>query len=115
MDIDNLNEQMTVEALTALLTSSRAWFENAIRTINPQVIIIDDEALPVFTTVFPIADNEVLINNVSYPIFKESSVKDNYECIITLAKSPYRGQIFRMTYTEQEVDELKRDGKAFEL
>lgn len=111
MDIDNLNEQMTVEVLAALLSSSRAWFENAIRTINPQVIIIDDEALPVF----PIADNEVSINNVSYPIFKESSVKDNYECIITLAKSPYRGQIFRMTYTEQEVEELKRDDKAFEL
>lgn len=114
-EIDQVKEFMTKEVLSSLLSYSRGWFENVVRTINPQVLIIDDEALDVFGSVFPIADNKIEINDSSYPIFKESAVKDNQERIIALAKAPYRGKKFHMTYTEQEVEDLKRQGKAFDI
>lgn len=115
MDVDRVKEHMTVEALADLLSCSRGWFEEVVRTINPQVIIIDDEALPVFASVFTIADNELHINGSTYPFFEASSVKVNAEHISDLARLPYRGRIFKMTYTEQEVDDLKRYGQAYEF
>lgn len=115
MDIDLANKQLTVEALTALLSSSRNWFEWVVETIKPQIIIIDNEALPVFSSVFPINNHEVLINNITYPIFEASSIKENLSHIFALAQLPYRGKIFKMAYTEQEVDALKRQDKVAEL
>lgn len=114
MIIDNVKKYMNVENLTYLLSSSHGWFERLVQTINPHVIIIDNRALPVFTSVFPVANNEVLINDTSYPIFTDTSVKENSKRIIDLAKTPYRGKTFRMTYTEQEVNDLKQQGKAIE-
>lgn len=111
---DRLKSLMTTDVLTALLSSSRDWFENVVRIVNPQVIIIDDEALPVFAAVFPIADNELRINNQNYPIFKESSVGEDEDGVISLSEKPYRGKIFRMSYSEHEVDALMREGKALE-
>lgn len=115
MDIDLANKQLTVEVLTALLSSSRNWFEWVVETIKPQIIIIDNEALPVFSSVFPINNNEVLINNITYPIFEASSIKEKLSHIFALAQLPYRGKIFKMAYTEQEVDALKRQDKVAEL
>ena len=114
MDIDLANKQLTVEALTALLSSSRNWFEWVVETIKPQIIIIDNEALPVFSSVFPINNNEVLIDNITYPIFEASSIKEKLSHIFALAQLPYRGKIFKMAYTEQEVDALKRQDKVAE-
>lgn len=114
-EIEQVKEFMTKEVLSSLLSYSRGWFENVVRTINPHVIIIDDEALDVFYSVFPVADNEVSINNTSYPILKASSVNDNQERVIALANAPYRGKIFPMTYTKQEVENLKREGRVSEF
>lgn len=114
MNIDRVKKLMTNETLISLLSYSSGWFERIVRTINPQVIIIDDEALAVFTSVFPIANNNVVINNTTYPIFEISSVKENAGHIIAFAQLPYRGKIFPMTYSEQEVDDLKRQGKVSE-
>lgn len=111
-EIDRVKKYMTEEALSSLLSFSRGWFEEVVRTINPQVIVIDDEALSVFSSVFLVADNKVLINNTSYPILKASSVNDNQERIIALANAPYRGKIFPMTYTKQEVENLKGEGRV---
>lgn len=115
MNLDRVRKHMTAQVLTNLLSASQGWFEKVVRTINPRVIVIDNEALPVFTSVFPVYDNEVLINNIRYPMFKESSVKENAAHITALAQKPYRGKIFRMTYTEQEADNLRRQDKAFEI
>lgn len=114
MSIDGVAHMMTVESLTQLLALSKGWFENVVKVINPHVIIIDNEALPVFSEVFPISNNEVTINNSKYPISPESDVMDHEHYIKSLAQQPYRGQIFRMSYTEQEVEELKRTGGTFE-
>ncbi len=115
MDIDLVKERMTVQVLVNLLFSSRGWFEEVVRTINPQVIIIDDEALQVFTSVFPVTDNKMRINNSLYPIFAISSVKKDSSPILALAKLPYRGKVFPMTYSEQEVEALKRQNKVSEF
>lgn len=113
--IDKMKKYMTDEILASLLSYSHSWFERVVQTINPQVIVIDDEALSVFSSVYSINEKEVAINNVSYPIFKASTVKDNQERIITLAKAPYRGKTFRMTYTVQEVENLKCKGHISEF
>lgn len=110
MRIEDLQKYMTTEALTSLLSYSRGWIENVVRIINPQVIIIDNEALPVFTAVFPVADNEVKIADTTYPIFDISSVKDNCGHIVSLSQLPYRGCVFRKTYSETEVCDLKQRG-----
>ena len=114
MSIDRVAHMMTVESLTQLLALSKGWFENVVKVINPHVIIIDNEVLPVFAEVFPISNNEVTINNFKYPIYPESDVMDHEHYIKFLALQPNRGQIFRMSYTEQEVEELKRTGGTFE-
>ncbi|MDE6652625.1 MAG: hypothetical protein K2K08_09545 [Paramuribaculum sp.] len=115
MSIDSVKNQMTKNVLIALLSSSRAWFENIVKTINPKVIIIENEALSVFASVFPVVHNEVIINNIGYSIFNKKSINENIELIKSLAKSPYQGEIFKMTYTKQEVEDLKRDGKVFKI
>ncbi|MDE7414483.1 MAG: hypothetical protein K2N05_11960 [Muribaculaceae bacterium] len=114
IDVGGIKDLMTTEALTVMLSSSKGWFENMVRIINPHVIIIDNEALPVFSEVFPISSNEITINNSKYPVFPENTVKANEAHIRFLAQSPYRGWIFKMSYTEQEVEELKQEGKTFE-
>ena len=115
MEINSIKDQMTVDNLSSILSSSKAWFEKVVHTINPQVIIINDEALSILSSVFPIVNNEILIDNSKYPIFKESTLMENNEYIVCLAKMPYRGQLFRMTYTESEVNDLKQNGNAFEI
>lgn len=114
MDLDQVKKRMTAKVLTALLSASHGWFERVMQSINPQVIIIDDEALPVFSTVFPVINNVVLINNTNYTIYTKSSVKQNNKTILTLAETPYRGTNFKETYTEQEAHDLIQQGKAFE-
>lgn len=115
MDIEDVRELMTKESLISLLTESHGWFENVVTTINPRVIIIEDEALEILSTAYTINNDEIKVGNALYPIFTSSSVREHIERIITLANASYRGKTFPLTYSVEEVAELKRHGKTFEV
>lgn len=108
---DKLKELMATENLIPVFAYSRGWFEHMVRIINPRAIIIDDKALEVFTSVFPIANDTVCVNDAVYPIFKLSSAKQHEDSLTALAHAPYRGKTFPQTYAEEEVEELKRQGR----
>lgn len=115
MDIEDVRELMTKESLISLLTESHGWFENVVTTINPRVIIIEDEAFEILSTAYTINNDEIKVGNALYPIFTSSSVREHIERIITLANASYRGKTFPLTYSVEEVAELKRHGKTFEV
>nr|WP_314755800.1 hypothetical protein [uncultured Prevotella sp.] len=112
VSIRDIKKDLTHDKLCDIFSRSYAWLENAISTLRPNVIIIDDRASSVFQTKFPISQHLVEINAESYPIYLRSELSVYKETISRLSEMPYRGSLAASSYSIEEMEELKKQGKA---
>ena len=112
MSIRDIKKDLIHDKLCDIFSQSYAWLENAISTLRPNVIIIDDRASSVFQTKFPISQHLVEINAESYPIYLSSELSVYKEAISRLSEMPYRGSLAASSYSIEEMEELKKQGKA---
>ena len=102
------------DELVELFGKSKGWFELVMQYINPRVILIDDGACEVFNSVFPIESNSVVLNGLTYPIYKISESVDNMETIRALYKLPFQGKMIPHFYSLEEMEELINQGMVYD-
>lgn len=112
MDKEEIKAKIKYKALCELFKKSSGWLENIISTLRPNVIIIEDSACCVVQTVFPISQHCIEINKNLYPIYRRSELDTHKEEIIRLSKKPYQGPVSPYSYSIEEMEELKKQGKA---
>lgn len=112
MDKEEIKAKIKYKALCELFKKSSGWLENIISTLRPNVIIIEDSACCVVQTVFPISQHCIEINKNLYPIYRRSELDTHKEEIIRLSKKPYQGSVSPYSYSIEEMEELKKQGKA---
>ena len=76
--------------------------------------MIDDGACEVFNSVFPIESNSVVLNGLTYPIYKISESVDNMETIRALYKLPFQGKMIPHFYSLEEMEELINQGMVYD-
>ena len=106
------NPRMTKDALIDIFKETHNWLDKVVEIVNPRVILIDDNACDVFETIYNISNHDVSFNHQSYPIYKFSEIGENIDTITDLANLPYQGIIFKKSYTEDEIRDLKGRGLA---
>ena len=96
-------------------SDTKCNFESVVKDINPRVIILMDTANTVMSNVFTIDNHRVVINNKEYPVFRYDELEKYHDEIKQLALLPYRGTEHRVTYSEEEMEELVKQGIAIEI
>ncbi len=108
----DIMHKLQYDELCEIFSQSCGWLEEVVSTLRPNVIIIDDEAYPVFKTKFPVSQHLVEINTDSFPIFLRSELSVYKDEITLLSEKAYRGSLAQASYSIEEMEELKNDGKA---
>jgi hypothetical protein len=110
--IDDIKEKLTLKKLCNIFSQSYGWLEKAVSTLHPNVIIIDDRAYDVVQTKFSINQHLMEIGGNSYLTYLRSELSTYKDDIIRLSNMPYRGPVAKYTYSIEEMEELKKQGKA---
>ncbi len=90
-----------------MFKNCRVHFENTLSTINPNVIVVRDNAVDILTSIYPLSNHTINVNGTIYPCFTESEVGDNLDCINDLADKPYRGS--KLERPIIEIEEVAND------
>ena len=94
---------------------TKGYFESVVKDLAPRVIILMDTANTVMNNVFTIDNHRVVINNKEYPVFRYDELEEYHDEIKQLALLPYRGTEHRVTYSEEEMEDLVKQGIAIEI
>lgn len=86
--------------------------EFVINELKPYVIILRDDIVEEFTSSYNIDNHIININNEQIPVYKFSELETFREEITALAKMPYRGKKYRLEISEEEMNQLIKEGKA---
>lgn len=97
---------MTDEVLTNLFKESHAWLDSIVSQIRPWVLLVDDNAYDIFSSVYSVDKKKVNVDGSIYDIFKVSEIRQNKDFIQCLSAKPYRGQVVRQSLSEEEVKDI---------
>jgi hypothetical protein len=94
--------------LLELFRKNKRWLEDQVARFNPRVILISGAAETIMTTVYPIKDNRIEINGVSYPTYLLPELEAHREEIERLAAMPYQGKKIPHIISVEEMEKLER-------
>ena len=94
--------------LLELFRKNKQWLEDQVARFNPRVILISGAAEAIMEAVYPIRDNRIAINGVSYPMYLLSEVETHREEIERLAAMPYQGKKIPHIISVEEMERIKQ-------
>ncbi|MBR1990985.1 MAG: hypothetical protein IJ986_01750 [Bacteroidales bacterium] len=94
--------------LLELFRKNKQWLEDQVARFNPRVILISGAAEAIMEAVYPIRDNRIEINGVSYPMYLLPEVETHREEIERLAAMPYQGKKIPHIISVEEMERIKQ-------
>ena len=104
---NELKKHISQETLTDLFKRNRGFFEETLKRLFPQVLILTTNARKTLETVYKIENNKIEINGTIYPMFMKSELRKNRKEIEQLAQLPYRGTFAPHVIPVDEFEKLK--------
>ena len=104
---DELKKHISQDALTDLFKRNRGFFEETLKRLFPQVLILTTKARNTLETVYKIENNKIEINGTSYPMFMKAELRKHRKEIEQLAQLPYRGTFAPHVISVEEFEKLK--------
>ena len=94
--------------LLELFQKNKRWLDDQVARFNPRVILISGAAEAIMEAVYPIRDNRIEINGVSYPMYLLPEVETHREEIERLAAMPYQGKKIPHIISVEEMEKIKQ-------
>lgn len=91
------------------------YFDMFVSKLNPRVIILDSNAQEIFESVHKIENHNVVINNISYPIYLSSEIAEYQAVIDEYSSMSYQGEIFELSISVEKMNKLLEEGKAHKI
>lgn len=104
----DIRKHVNGRRLLGLFRKNKQWLEDQVARFNPRVILISGAAEAIMEAVYPIRDNRIEINGVSYPMYLLPEVETHREEIERLAAMPYQGKKIPHIISVEEMEKLKR-------
>ena len=104
----DIRKHVSGRRLLELFRKNKQWLEDQVARFNPRVILISGAAEAIMEAVYPIKDNLIEINGVSYPMYLLSEVEAHREEIERLAAMPYQGKKIPHIISVEEMEKIKQ-------
>ena len=102
-----LKKHISQETMTDLFKRNRGFFEETLKRLFPQVLILTTEARKTLESVYKIENNRIEINGTSYPMFMKAELRKHRKEIEQLAQLPYRGTFAPHVISVDEFEKMK--------
>lgn len=106
INIDKVRWKISQHEMDEFFVASHKYLDDMVKRYRPRVIIIGRDVDKVMHDVYKMTNTEITFGNESYPYFKESDVEAYRQEIESLAKLPYRGQLFTKIISVEEMEKL---------
>ena len=99
-----VNDEMLLE----FLNKNRKYLEDIVVRFNPRVVILCEKVESFLGKLYKITENQITINGIDFPMFKQSEIKCHKKEIERLATMPYQGEKVRHIISVDEMEKIKK-------
>ena len=104
----DIRKHVSGHKLLELFRKNKRWLEDQVARFNPRVILVSGAAEAIMKAVYPIKDNRIEINGVSYQMYILSEVEAHRKEIERLAAMPYQGKKIPHIISVEEMEKIKQ-------
>lgn len=105
---ETISKHVNSDMLMKFLSDNRKYLEDMIARFNPRVIILCEAAVTFLEKLYKIAKNQITINGVDYPLYRQSEVESNRKEIERLAMLPYQGKKIPHIISVEEMERINQ-------
>lgn len=85
------------------------YLDDMLMRYKPRVVIIGDDVYKALRKVYVMSKRTIEIGGDTYPFFREKDMEANRKEIEQLAQMPYRGTIFPLVISKEEMERIGKD------
>lgn len=112
MTSEELKKKVSDQMLVEYYLNSSCYLEVMIDRFKPYALILDEVSYVALNNKYTFDNDQVIIKNVIYPIYRRSEIANCLNEIETLAQKPYRGKIMPHVISKEEMEKIK--GRSYD-
>lgn len=106
---ETMKKEVSQLELDLYFKKCQKYLDDMLMRYKPRVVIIGDDVYKALRKVYVMSKRAIEIGGDTYPFFREKDIEANRKEIEQLAQMPYRGTVFPLVISKEEMERIGED------